>query len=64
MKRNKITSERLRALRRQMALRFEFSFGHNLTDQERDQNWQEYQNLRNEYLSEYQRLSSPTKETK
>ncbi len=61
MQRNKITSERLRALRRQMATRFEFSFGHDLTDQEREQNWQEYQKLRTEYLSEYQKLSTSTK---
>ena len=40
-----------------MAIKFEFSFGHDLTDQEREQNWKGYQNLRNEYLSEYQKLN-------
>ena len=57
MKHNKIKSDRLKELRRQMANKFEYSFGHSLTDLEREQNWQEYQKLRNEYLSEYQRLT-------
>lgn len=57
MKPNKIKSDRLNKLKRQMANKFEYSFGHSLTDQEREQNWEEYQKLRSEYLSEFQRLS-------
>ena len=57
MKQNKIKSDRLNELKRQMANKFEYSFGHSLTDQEREQNWEEYQKLRSEYLSEFQRLS-------
>lgn len=64
MNQKRITSTRLKELRAQMANKFEYSFGHNLTDEEREQNWKYYQKLRNQYLSEYQRLSTSTKETK
>lgn len=52
-----VVSDRLKELKRLMASKFEYSFGHSLTDQEREQNWEEYQKLRSEYLSEFQRLS-------
>lgn len=64
MERNKISLDRLKELKREMANKFEYSFGHSLTDQEREQNWQEYQKLRTEYLSEYQKLTTSTKEMK
>jgi len=52
----KIESQKLRDLKRKMADKFDMSFGHNLTDAEREANYQEYLNLRGEYIAECQKL--------
>lgn len=51
-----ITSPKLKELKRQMAEKFDMSFGHNLTDTEREDNYEEYLKLRAEYIRECQKL--------
>ena len=51
-----VKSPRLKELRRQMSEKFDMSFGHNLTDPEREANYQEYLGLRAEYIAECQKL--------
>ena len=51
-----IKSPKLEELKRQMSEKFDMSFGHNLTDDEREANYQEYLKLRAEYIAECQNL--------
>lgn len=51
-----VKSPKLKELRRQMSEKFDVSFGHNLTDVEREANYQEYLKLRAEYIVECQNL--------
>ena len=52
----RITSARLEELRCQMSDKFNYSFGHKLSDTEREANYQDYLNLRAEYITEVQKL--------
>lgn len=48
-------SRRLWELKKEMSDKFEYSFGHNLSDEDRERNYQEYLKLREQYLTEYQK---------
>lgn len=57
-----VTSLKLKELKRQMSEKFDMSFGHNLTDTEREANYQEYLKLRAEYIAECQKLGKEVEE--
>lgn len=52
----RITSARLEELRAMMSDKFHYSFGHKLSDTEREANYQDYLKLRAEYITEVQKL--------
>lgn len=47
----KITTQELKDLKRQMSEKFNRSFGHRLSAEEREVNYREYFKLREEYLT-------------
>lgn len=53
----KIESQKLIDLKRKMADMFDMSFGHKLSDTEREANYQEYLKLRAEYITELEKES-------
>lgn len=53
----KIESQKLIDLKRKMSDKFDMSFGHKLSDEEHEQNYQEYLKLRAEYISELENES-------
>lgn len=53
----KIESQKLIDLKRKMADMFDMSFGHKLSDEEHEQNYQEYLKLRAEYITELENES-------
>lgn len=57
MNKKRISSSKLNRLRKLMSDMFDISFGHNLSDEDRERNYNEYLNLRTEYMTEYKRLS-------
>lgn len=58
----KLSSVKLEELRSQMSDKFHYSFGHKLSDAEREANYQEYLKLRDEYLAEAQKLGLEVEE--
>lgn len=53
----KIITQELRDLKRQMSEKFNLSFGHRLSAEEREANYREYLNLREEYLTLFKTIN-------
>lgn len=56
----KIVTQELKDLKRQMTDKFNISFGHRLSAEEREANYREYLKLREQYLDEYKKVNGGT----